>query len=114
MEAKAEKEAKKLAKELAKAEEKAAKAAKKDAKIAAKAAKKAAKQAEKARRLAMKIRAEKIKRAQEQGDPLTMALLGVKHLTGCDVEVVSSDDALARGLSETFYNAGAKTVSRKK
>ena len=61
----------------------------------------------------MKIRAAKIKRAQEEGDPLTMSLLGMKHLTGCDVEVVSSDDSLAYGLTEAFYDAGAKTVARK-
>ena len=110
---KAKKVAKKLAKKEAKLAKKAAKVAKKEAKAKAKADARAAKQAEKDRIALEKLRAEKLKQAQEEGNPITMALFGVKHVMGCDVEVVSKDEDLANCLTEAFYNAGAKNVNKK-
>ena len=40
-------------------------------------------------------------------------LLGMKHLTNCQVDVVSTDKQLADGLTQLFYDAGAEYVEKK-
>jgi hypothetical protein len=104
---------KKAAKKAKKGAKKAAKQAKKDAKKAAKQAKKDAKKAKKAAKRAAKLRAKKIKFAKESGNPLTMVMLGMKHLQDCQVDIVSTDSNLADCLEEAFYDAGAEHVEKK-
>ena len=110
---KEKKKAKKAAKKAKKDAKKAAKIAKKEAKANAKAARKAAIQAEKERKQAAAIRAMKIMAAQENGNPVTMAMLGMPHLTNCQVDIVCANNELAAGLTELFYDAGAENVEKK-
>ena len=106
-------EEKPLTKKEKKAAKKAAKKAKKEEKKAAKLEKKAAKQAEKDAAAAAELRAQRIQDAQENGNRLTMAMLGMKHLTGCDVEIVSDSDELTAVLSNVFFDAGAENVEKR-
>ena len=94
-------------------QKKAKKAEKAAARAEAKAAAKAAVQAAKEREKAAKVRAKNVKDAQENGNPATMAMFGMKHLTNCKVNIVSTHSEFATSLEELFYNAGAEHVDKK-
>ena len=110
---KEKKQAKKLAKKEKKQAKKLAKKEKKLEKQRQKAVKKAEQRAMKERARVAKIRRKKVKDAQENGNEATMILLGMKHLTNCQVDVVSTDKQLADGLTQLFYDAGAEYVEKK-
>ena len=61
-----------------------------------------------------KRRADSIKDAQTNGNKATMAMLGLKHLTNCKVDIVSTNSELTASLAELFYDAGAENVDEKR
>ena len=42
-----------------------------------------------------------------------MSMLGMKHLTNCKVNIVSTHGEFATSLEELFYDAGAEHVEKK-